>query len=324
MEELDILILGAGWTATFLIPLLTERKISFAATTTTGRTVADHPTIPFKFDPSDENIKSRIAALPRARTIVITFPLTGEGPSRLLAETYENTHLRSSSCSPSSNSLPANDSPKHFHFIQLGSTGVWQPSGPLATPSPSPESDSQPNKDKSPWITRHAPLSLPSAPRTVAETELLSLGGCVLHLAGLWDGEKRMPSHWIDRVASSKEALRSKGSLHMIHGIDVARAILAVSQVDDEKWSEKCKGQRWMLTDGFVYDWWALLVGWADIKKEDREKGEPTKQAKWVYELMLEEGVRGLPRSMEQLKRCYDTREFWSTFDLVPLKGRMF
>lgn len=317
MEELDILILGAGWTATFLIPLLVERCVSFAATTTTGRTVADHPTIPFKFDPSDEGIKSRIAALPRARTIVITFPLTGEGPSRLLAETYETTHLRSSFSSPS----PPSEGLKHFHFIQLGSTGVWQPSGPLATPS----TDSKPHDEaKSPWITRHAPLSLPSAPRTVAEAELLSLGGCILHLAGLWDGEKRMPSHWIDRIGASKEALRSKGSLHMIHGVDVARAILAVSQVDNEKWSEKCKGQRWMLTDGFVYDWWALLVGWADIKKEDGEKGEPIKQAKWVYELMLEEGVRGLPRSMEQLKRCYDTREFWAAFDLVPLKGRVF
>ena len=94
MEELDILILGAGWTATFLIPLLTERKATFAATTTTGRSVDGHPTLKFKFDPDDPNIKANIAALPRARYIIITFPLVGTGPSKLLTETYETTHLR--------------------------------------------------------------------------------------------------------------------------------------------------------------------------------------------------------------------------------------
>ncbi|KAM7221985.1 hypothetical protein V8F06_002736 [Rhypophila decipiens] len=303
MEELDILILGAGWTATFLIPLLASRKVSFAATTTDGRTVEGHPTIAFKFDPSDSNLKSHIAALPRARTIVITFPLTGQGPSRLLVETYETTHTTRSS-SPSLTTI---------QFIQLGSTGVWQSNGPLSSTLPSAEGG--------PWVTRHSPLVNPTAPRTIAESELVSLGGCVLHLAGLWDGTKRVPSNWIDRIGPSKEAVRSKKSLHMIHGLDVARAILAVSQSDKAKWDEKCRGQRWMLTDGFVYDWWSLLLGWADVKKE--EGGEPTKQAEWAYELMLEEGVRGLPRSMELLKRCYDTREFWSTFGLVPLKGRM-
>jgi hypothetical protein len=49
----------------------------------------------------------------------------------------------------------------------------------------------------------------------------------VLDLAGLWGGE-RMVKHWVDRVASTKEMLRSKKSLHMIHGEDVSRAIIAV------------------------------------------------------------------------------------------------
>jgi len=38
---------------------------------------------------------------------------------------------------------------------------------------------------------------------------------------------------------------------------------------------------------------------------------------------MEEEGVRALPRSMEALGRCYDSREFWKTFGLVPLKARI-
>ena len=311
MEDLDILILGAGWSSTFLIPLLISRKANFAATTTTGRPVADHPTIKFKFDPSDPNIKTTIAALPRARHIIITFPLTGTGPSKLLTSTYETTHLRH----PSTFTRLTT-----FRFIQLGSTGVWQDPNSLNTTSV--------------WKTRHSPITSPS-PRSEAEDELLSLGGCVLHLAGLWDGTKRIPSNWIPRVGKTKDDVRKKESLHMIHGVDVARAIYAMTRCDESKWGRECDGQRWMLTDMFVYDWWALFAGWAGevkdgegVKSEwDEEggesKGEVTVQAKWVGELMVEEKVRALPRPFEMLKRCYDTREFWSTFDLVPLKGRM-
>jgi hypothetical protein len=49
----------------------------------------------------------------------------------------------------------------------------------------------------------------------------------VLNLSGLW-GDARQPRNWIDRVASTKEKLQEKTSLHMIHGTDVARAIVAV------------------------------------------------------------------------------------------------
>lgn len=59
------------------------------------------------------------------------------------------------------------------------------------------------------------------------------------------------------------------------------------------------------------------MAGWADVE------GGPTEQATWVYELMVETGVRALPRSMEALGRCYDTREFWDTFGVVPLKARI-
>ncbi|KAK0610031.1 hypothetical protein B0T17DRAFT_501012 [Bombardia bombarda] len=337
MEEIDILILGAGWTATFLIPLLlsqsksksepTSRKdtttpLSFAATTTDGRPVANHPTIRFKFDPASPSFQSSVAALPRARHVLITFPLVGAGPSRTLVETYTATHLTSAASASASASSSA---PSPFRFIQLGSTGIWQKpddsaSGVGATSSANP------------WMTRHSSYTTADK-RAVAEDELLALGGCVLELSGLWGGA-RDPRHWVDRVATSKEAVRGKKSLHMIHGVDVARAIVAVVRVDDEKWDRVGRGQRWMLTDGFVYDWWALFAGWAELKSVGEGEGEgeedggsvdakPTRQAQWVYELMVEEGVRALPRSMEQLARCYDAREFWATFGLAPLKGRI-
>ncbi|KAK0729528.1 hypothetical protein B0H67DRAFT_595941 [Lasiosphaeris hirsuta] len=301
MEELDLLILGAGWTANFLIPLLELRKIAFAATTTTGRSVAGHPTLPFQFDPASPDLPHAIAALPRARHILITFPLSGIGPSQLLVSTYEATHR--GRAAPVDSAPPATGS-AGFRFIQLGSTGIWQ------------GQQGQTSAGEDHWLTRRSPYDTANK-RAVAEDELLAIGGCVLELSGLWGGA-RDPRNWVGRVAASKEAVRGKKSLHLIHGVDVARAVAAV--VASEKWEECGRGQRWMLTDGFVYDWWSLLVGWAEGVDGDVE---PTQQAKWVFELMAEEDVRALPRSMEQLGRCYDTREFWSTFGLVPLKGRV-
>ena len=105
---MDILILGAGWTSTFLIPLLEKKEISYAATTTTGR----DGTYKFKFeqDKNDEDNPEQYAALPAAKTIVITFPLKGKDQSTRLVTSYAQNH----------------DSEKNAHnFIQLGSTGIF-------------------------------------------------------------------------------------------------------------------------------------------------------------------------------------------------------
>jgi len=42
-------------------------------------------------------------------------------------------------------------------------------------------------------------------------------------------------------------------SVHLVHGRDVARAIIAIHK----QW-EKTQGQRWMLTNERVYDLWDL------------------------------------------------------------------
>lgn len=285
MQEHDLLILGAGWTATFLIPLLRARNLSFAATTRDGRTVAGAKTIPWSFDPDASSSSDQFSALPLAKTVLITFPLTGKGQSKLLLEGYMKAHRGKDS---------------KTGFIQLGSTGIWQ----------IPQS--------SHWTDRRSPYNNTNA-RAIAEDELLSTGhGSVLNLSGLWGGP-RDPRDWVDRVARSKEDVKNKKSVHLIHGEDVARAVVAVS----EKW-EAARGQRWMLTDGFVYDWWALFAGWGDGKEDETDpKREVSKQAQWTYELMREEGVKALPRSMETLGRCYDSREFWGTFGLAPLKARI-
>ncbi|POS79449.1 hypothetical protein DHEL01_v202153 [Diaporthe helianthi] len=286
-SELDILILGAGWTATFLIPLLRERNITFAATTSDGRHVAGSPTLKWRFDPtaSETDQTKAFSLLPRARHVLITFPLKGKGPSALLTTTYKETHGATS------------------RFIQLGSTGIWQH-----------------EPEQAPWLDRRSPYKADDQ-RAVAEDELLGLGGCVLNLAGLWGGERDMRD-WVDRVASTKEAVRGKTSLHMVHGVDVARVIAGVIQAagegDDSGWDSVGRAQRWMVTDGFVYDWWSLFAAWSSTGEDD---SKPTEQARWVYELMSEDGVRALPRSMEALGRCYDTRELWKTLDITPLKA---
>ena len=278
MQQKDYLILGAGWTSTFLIPLLKSRNLTYTATSTTGR----DDTTEFKFDPSASD-QSYFSALPAARNVLITFPLTGPDQSKLLVSSYADTHPRVAAT---------------VRFIQLGSSGIFQ----------IPEQEL--------WVTRHSAYDR-SNKRAVAEDELRRLGGCVLNLSGLWGGP-RDPKNWVDRVASTKEQVKAKTSLHMGHGEDVARAVVAVF----DGWEQGgCEGQRWLLTDGFVYDWWALMAGWASAAKT--EDGGPSRQSAWVFELMQEGNVKALPRDSETLGRCYDSREFWKRFGLSPLRSRI-
>jgi hypothetical protein len=45
--------------------------------------------------------------------------------------------------------------------------------------------------------------------------------------------------------------------------------------------------------------------------------------SKWVGELMLENGVRSLPRSAEGLGRVLDSRAFWEEIAVWPGQGRV-
>ncbi|KAJ9636261.1 hypothetical protein H2201_006240 [Coniosporium apollinis] len=277
-DSVDLLILGAGWTSTFLIPLLSRFKISHAATTTTGR----DNTIPFKFDPSS-NTLDQYKALPSAKTVLITFPLTGTGQSQLLTRSYRQIHGGSN------------------NWIQLGSTGIYK-------------NDSEWSDENSPYDTSNA--------RAIAEDELLShASGCVLNLAGLYGGS-RDPKNWITRVAKTKDEVKKKGALHLIHGEDVAQAILGVHE-------RFTPGKRWIITDLHVYDWWDLIESWgAEAKERARETmgvevAEKLEFVKWVGELMVEEGVRALPRDVETLGRRLDSREFWRTVGVWPSQGRV-
>lgn len=168
----------------------------------------------------------------------------------------------------------------------------------------------------------------------------------MLTLDILIQGGTRDPLNWIARVASSKASLATKSSLHLIHGVDVARAIVAVhlsppsvtSQLTSTKSMNpsaippKFLGKRYILTDLRIYDWWDLISSWAAESSQDGGLNPIPKvasavdlkdHAKWVLELMIEMNVRGLPRTNEQMGRALDSRDFWVDFGLWPIRGRL-
>ena len=279
MMHVEYLILGAGWTSTFLAPLLDQHHLTYASTSTTGR----DGTIEFKYDP-EQSDPSYFSILPSAKFIIIVFPLTSAESTTRLVESYTSTH-------PKANP----------RFVQLGSTGIYQiPDQPL-------------------WLDRKSKYDA-TKPRAIAEDRLIELGGCVLNLSGLWGGA-RHPRNWISKVGATKEQVAAKTSVHLVHGQDVALSILAVCSQWDRGYSA---GQRWMITDGYVYDWYSLFVhlsSSASAAASGEEKpSQPTDQSKWVYEIISapDSKVKALPRTPEALGRCYDSREFWSTFGVSP------
>ena len=181
---------------------------------------------------------------------------------------------------------------ENVRWIQLGSTGIFTAQG---------------------WNDEDSEYDRANA-RAVAEDELLALLGkkaCVLNLAGLYGGE-RQPRNWVGRVAKSKEEVRAKGGVHLIHGGDVARGVVLVH----ERW-EGVAGRRWIVCDLRSYDWWELVLSWG------KDGGEGLQYEKWVVELMREEGVRALPRDVERLGRRLDGRGFWEAVGGWPERGRL-
>lgn len=276
-EIVDYLILGAGWTSQFLVPRIEAENKTYALTTTSGKPRKccegkyDTSKI-IDFDFDPESTDDRpFYKLPTAHFIIITFPLKGAGQSKKLVETYQKIHAGSVVTA----------------WIQLGSTGIFE---------------------KKAYHNHQSEYT--RTERAIAEDELLGLGGVVLNLAGLW-GDDRKPRNWVSRIAKSKEQLGTKGSLHLIHGDDVARACLAVCKMF-------AGNDRWIVTDKHVYDWWELIDRWADELETVEVGGNKPEYKKWVAELMDESGIMALPRNHETLGRVLDSTAFWKEYQIQP------
>ncbi|BGP34944.1 hypothetical protein JCM10296v2_006768 [Rhodotorula toruloides] len=300
-DQVDLLVLGAGWTAFFLVPHLRtyHPNLSFAATTRDGR----DDTLKWSFDPDREG-KDQFEGLPKARVVLVTFPIRGEGGSGRLVQGYEE-HAGS-----------------RARWIQLGSSGIWDGGPTLASlRASSPSSAEKPPPFQ--WTTRHSPYDRTN-PRAIAEDELLSQHSdtIVLNLVGLWGGT-RNPLNWFSRIAPTKSALEQKGSLHLIHGLDVARAIVAVVLTPSLPSEGKERGERWVVSDLRVMDWWDLVSSHPSPPSSASHCGESSPdRAKWVLDLMHTHNIRALPRSPEELGRAIDSSEFWRAFKVCPVKGR--
>ena len=111
LSPVDILILGAGWTSTFLIPLCESHDVSYVATTRhqVRLSLTNPKLVYFDYDPSSSDPEP-FKGLPDARTVLITFPIKLKGASERLVKLYKQTHENSRGTAG---------------FIQLGSTGIW-------------------------------------------------------------------------------------------------------------------------------------------------------------------------------------------------------
>lgn len=178
------------------------------------------------------------------------------------------------------------------NWLQLGSTGIYK------------------NEGWSAWDSPHDKTT----ERAIAEDELLTCMGpraCVLNLAGLYGGERQL-RHWLPRVARSKEDVAAKASVHMVHGRDVSRAILAAHFKLVDEYSpprqapasdadipvaylgadnidpstaveatlsgialpKTLGGHRFPITDLHCYDWWDLFMQFGEYARQRAVTGE--------------------------------------------------
>ncbi|KAI8969161.1 hypothetical protein BDF20DRAFT_893500 [Mycotypha africana] len=264
---LPMLVLGLGWTGQFLAELMVSMNINYAATTRDGRNSTIKWNMPSKCDAID------VSQLPKAKTVLVTFPVLERDCMNRLIDVYEEQHDISS------------------QWILLSSTRpfVGQPAN------------------------RHTPLDRSKdTGRMGAEDVVIERGGSVLHLAGLW-GNQRQPKGWVPRFATM-DAIKNKlltRQLHLIHGKDVARAILAVH-------NNFKSGERWIITDNGCYDWLKLFLVWGTE--------EQIKMARYLAEndetCQKALGDSSLEEIVERggVQPRLDSTEFWNTFSIKAVE----
>lgn len=292
--DVDFLCLGAGWLWQFLSPLLKQRQTTFAFTTTDGR----DGSIRFRFNsyPSkddedgDINDKEPFTRLPRAKTVLVTFPVKGKDALRRLVKGYESTHPQNAT-----------------QWILLGSTGVY---------SASDSSGFQ-------WFDNESECTTKNERWKAEQALLQEYQGCVLNLAGLYGEPTRDNKIWERATPKNQELLGAKKSVHFIHGRDVARVILRVAQrFTSDRWlvADGRVYDWWELVWDNAEKLESLLDKDTTLVKGSGKAGWTYR--KWVLDLMQEQGVRALPRPVEMLGRGLDSRAVWRSLGIVPVESK--
>jgi nucleoside-diphosphate-sugar epimerase len=110
---------------------------------------------------------------------------------------------------------------------------------------------------------------------------------------------------WVPRILPKlREKLLVDPSLHLVHGDDVARATLAVIESNAEP--SQVHGQRWLLSDGNVYDWRAII----QASRHRAQLGAVRAQLQ-SEDPPAAEVPAPIPRRL-------NPDEFWKTFGLQP------
>jgi hypothetical protein len=211
-SSVSILLLGSGWTSQFVIPALKARSIPFAYTKRAPRSI-DVDAVAFEAAREGSQKMSAFQALPRAQMVVIVFPLI----SGKFVEDIVNTYEKAKGCSPA--------------WLALGSTSAW-PKGISTSSSPILETNTRAASEAH-LLSMHSGSSRPTA---------------VLNLSGLY-GSTRNPANFAKKVGETIDKLEEKTSLHLVHGKDVASAIIGMWDVlQDSTTKDKLWGRRWIVT----------------------------------------------------------------------------
>ena len=76
-----------------------------------------------------------------------------------------------------------------------------------------------------------------------------------------------------------------------------------------------------MQIDLRVYDWYDLASKFGDAGVDGVGKPSSGPQAQWVVEPMVEQGIKSLPRTPEQLGRAMTSTDFWQAVKTYPVMG---
>jgi hypothetical protein len=320
---------------------------------------------------SKSKFRRQFRSLPNARVVLVTFPVKGREAMKVLVDMYDETHqdngeektkwillgstgiwgssrssARGKSTTSHAMSTPASsDSTVEVSVQSKTVVDLRQlDSQQVSTSSQTPRTSQPPQPRSFKYVNHKTPPTTPS-PRLEAEQYLLSSipnRSTVLNLSGLYGEPSRDRAIFERGAPRTKEGVGGKGSVHFIHGVDVGRVIVGICEGVCRKEStgrehgvwERVRGQRWLLTDLRVYDWWEIVWDNAEYMQRLLEDSGEAKGGKagiekgltyreWVLELMREQGVQSLPREVEVLKRVLDGRDVWEAVGMTPM-GRKF